>query len=75
MKVVNVIEEFLEPTDNLYCNGRVVYNDRVDYCGNGYHAKPNTTFRLRQDQMFMEKAVGEIENSTFKGADPKIWRY
>ena len=47
MKVVNMMNKFLESTNDLYYSEEINCNNNVDQCWNNYHAKPNTTFTLR----------------------------
>ena len=47
MKVVNMMNKFLESTNDLYYSEEINCNNNVDHYWNNYHAKPNTTFTLR----------------------------
>ena len=72
---VNLMEESLESTTELYYDGTVKYGDRFEHCWDGDHENPLHISRLTTNQRFIPKMVKHILQTAPKGADTKSWRY
>ena len=71
---VYLVEEFLKTADPP-AEAEVDYGARAEHCWNGDHTRPNATSRLRYNQMFIPRILGEIRKRHPVGVDTVSWRY
>ena len=71
---VYLVEEFLKTADPP-AEAEVDYGARAEHCWNGDHTRPNATSRLRYNQMFIPRILGEIRKRHPVRVDTVSWRY